>query len=71
MKWQRPVPDAIERHWNGLTLDTMGLPRPMLVAAKLLPQPSLHAARKSNSLSTYSVARKRSANSVILASSRL
>ncbi len=40
-KWLRQDRDAIHRYRDGLTLDTMGLSGPTLVAAKMLPQPSL------------------------------
>lgn len=40
-KWLRQDRDAIHRNRDGLILDTMGLSGPTLVAAKMLPQPSL------------------------------
>ncbi len=40
-RWLRNGQKSIERHWDGLTLDTLGLPEATLLAAKMLPEPSL------------------------------
>jgi len=40
-KWLRQDRDAIHHYRDGLSLDTMGLSSPTLLAAKMLPQPSL------------------------------
>lgn len=43
-RWLRGDRDAIERHRDGLTLDTMGMSGSALLAAKLLPKPSRESA---------------------------
>ena len=40
LKWLRQDQDAIQRHRDGLSLDTMGLSTFDLVAGKMLPEPS-------------------------------
>jgi hypothetical protein len=40
LRWLRQDGDAVERHRDGLILDTMGLSGPALLAAKMLPDPS-------------------------------
>lgn len=39
-RWLRPDTQSIEHHRDGLTLDTMGLADPAVLAAKMLPDPS-------------------------------
>jgi len=41
LKWLRQGEEAVQGHRDGLTLDTMGLSGPTLLAAKMLPSPSL------------------------------
>lgn len=41
LRWLRQDEEAIQSHRDGLTLDTMGLSGPTLLAAKMLPSPSL------------------------------
>jgi len=43
-RWVRQDQDAIERHRDGLTLDDLGLSGVTLLAAKMLPPPSLESA---------------------------
>jgi hypothetical protein len=38
-RWLRPDKQSIEHHQDGLTLDTMGLADPAVLAAKMLPDP--------------------------------
>lgn len=40
LRWLRQDRNSIEEHRDGLTLDTMGLEAPTVVAAKMLPDPS-------------------------------
>ena len=42
-RWLRDGQDSIQRYRDGLTLDTLGLPDATLLAAKMLPEPSLQA----------------------------
>ncbi len=46
-RWLRQDQEAIEHHRDGLTLDTMGLADPMVLAAKMLPSPSPEEAGQS------------------------
>jgi nitroreductase len=41
LRWLRQDEEAIQDHRDGLTLDTLGLSGPPLLAAKMLPSPSL------------------------------
>lgn len=41
LKWLRLGEEAIQSHRDGLTLDTLGISGPTLLAAKMLPKPSL------------------------------
>jgi len=43
LKWLRQGEEAVQGHRDGLTLGTMGLSGPTLVAAKMLPSPSLQS----------------------------
>lgn len=46
LAWLRIDQDAIRRHRDGLTLNTMGISTVAVVAAKMLPKPSLRSAEE-------------------------
>jgi nitroreductase len=46
-RWLRHDWDAVQRHRDGLTLDALGLSTFELIAAKMLPRPSLARAKRS------------------------
>ena len=65
LRWLRLGEEAIQSHRDGLTLDTLGLSGPTLLAAKMLPKPSLKSSGESWLSSLRSQSRSASAFGIL------